>query len=389
MAPSAHTTETPANPDVDNGGPIVLGVRFMVTEETERDGVDFYCPATNTGTYDLTVFQTTADDDPANTGTGDPLETGSLASGDATPGEWNKITHDPITYSPGVVYTAAVRSSSGRYVSTANGLTDGLTGGGIILVDNNTDPNPPGLGTIVNGVFVEGAMAYPVSTFNASDYFIDISQAGAGLDPVDGELAGTLPLPTAAMAGVESIPGALAASLPMLTAAVEGDVSAVGSLAGTLPMLTAAIVGEAEDLDPGGLNIARIMQALADRLATIPSLNTFAFPPGALKPPAAVVGYPETITYDATYGRGMDRMRIPVVLVAGRANEQSTVARITAYANSQGTSSVKAVLESGTYTEFDVIVVAEGTFDAITIGGADYMACLFDVDIAGSGGGTP
>jgi hypothetical protein len=50
-----------------------------------------------------------------------------------------------------------------------------------------------------------------------------------------------------------------------------------------------------------------------------------------------------------------------------------------------GASSVKAVLESGTYTAFEAVRVTGGEFDTVTIGGTDYLAVAFDLDIVGRG----
>jgi hypothetical protein len=55
------------------------------------------------------------------------------------------------------------------------------------------------------------------------------------------------------------------------------------------------------------------------------------------------------------------------------------------YCAGSGASSIKAVLEAGTYTAFDTVRVARVEFDVLTIGGTDYLAALFDLDIIGDG----
>ena len=104
-----------------------------------------------------------------------------------------------------------------------------------------------------------------------------------------------------------------------------------------------------------------------------------------MTPPAAVVSYPETIDFDQTYGRGADKMTIPVVVVVGRASDRAARDALGAYCDGSGASSVKAVLESGTYTAFHTVRVESIEFDVVTIAAVDYMAALFDLDIAGSG----
>ena len=178
MAPAAHTTETPSEANLDNGAGITLGVRFTVDEELEIAAVAFYAPTTNSGTYTAGVWETTTDDDPNGSGTGTLIESGSVGSGSVTPGAWNDVPLDaPVTCSPGAVYTAGVHTSSGRFVRTQSFYSSAsLTGGGVTLLQAGTDPNPPGLGSMVNGVFTEGAaLAYPASQFTFADYFIDVA----------------------------------------------------------------------------------------------------------------------------------------------------------------------------------------------------------------------
>jgi hypothetical protein len=133
------------------------------------------------------------------------------------------------------------------------------------------------------------------------------------------------------------------------------------------------------------VDLAAVMQAVSDRLDTIAGLRCHAHPPGTVTPPAAVVSYPDTYTFDETYGRGMDRIKLPVVVVVGRPTDRSTRDHLAAYCNGSGASSVKAVLESGTYTAFDVVRVAGIDFDVVTFAAIDYLAAIFDLDIAGKG----
>jgi len=133
------------------------------------------------------------------------------------------------------------------------------------------------------------------------------------------------------------------------------------------------------------MDLAAVQDAVAARLATIGALRTHAFPPGRVSPDAAIVSYPERIDFDQTYGRGMDTMVLPVVLVVGKVSDRAARDKLAAYCKGTGASSVKAVLESGTYTAFDVVQVADVEFDVVTIEGADYMAALFTLKIAGSG----
>ncbi len=133
------------------------------------------------------------------------------------------------------------------------------------------------------------------------------------------------------------------------------------------------------------MDLAVVMTAIADRLDTITGLRCFAYPPPTLSPPAAVVSYPDTLTFDETYGRGMDRMDLPVVVVVGKPSDRTARDALAAYCKGSGAASVKAVVESGTYSAFHTVRVKDIEFDVVTIAGVDYMAALFTLDIAGSG----
>lgn len=133
------------------------------------------------------------------------------------------------------------------------------------------------------------------------------------------------------------------------------------------------------------MNVGNVMQQVADRLATITGLRAYGYPPDAIAAPAAVVTYPETYTYDETYGRGMDRMDLPVVLLIPKPYDRATRALMTKYVDGSGASSVKAVLEGGTYTAFDTIRVAGAEFDVIAIAAVEYLAATLTLDIAGQG----
>jgi len=133
------------------------------------------------------------------------------------------------------------------------------------------------------------------------------------------------------------------------------------------------------------VNLTEVMEAVGDRLDTIAGLRVFPHPTDALTPPAAVVSVPDEIVYDETYGRGMDRITLPLVVVVGKAFDRAAMTNLAAYADGSGAKSVKAVLESGSYTAFDTVRVMRAEFDVVRIASSDYLAAMFDLDIAGQG----
>jgi hypothetical protein len=134
------------------------------------------------------------------------------------------------------------------------------------------------------------------------------------------------------------------------------------------------------------MDLGNVMQAVADRLGTIAGLRVYAYPPDVVQPPAAIVTYPGTLTFDATYGRGVDRIEdLGVVLLVGKVSDRASRDLITKWVKGSGATSVKAVLESGTYTAFDTIRVVKAEFDIITVAGVEHLAATLTLDIAGTG----
>lgn len=137
------------------------------------------------------------------------------------------------------------------------------------------------------------------------------------------------------------------------------------------------------------MNLADVMQEVADELDTITGLRCFGYPPDKITPPAAIVTYPEDYTYDAAYGRGMDRLTVPVVVVVGKVSDRQAVKDLGKYADGSGAASVKAVLDAKTtahgWTKCGEVVVKRAVFDLVTIAGSPYLAATFTLDITGAG----
>lgn len=135
------------------------------------------------------------------------------------------------------------------------------------------------------------------------------------------------------------------------------------------------------------VDLAQVMQELADQLATIDGLRAYGWPPGKVPPPAAIVTYPSTYTYDDTYGRGSDTMTLQVVVLVGRPTDRTSRDNLGVYVNGSGASSVKQVLESGngSWTTFDLVRVSDADFDVYEEAGQKYLAAIFNLDLEGPG----
>jgi len=133
------------------------------------------------------------------------------------------------------------------------------------------------------------------------------------------------------------------------------------------------------------MDLAAVIDEVGDALDTIAGLRISRGPAGSIQAPAAVVGLPDELTYDETYGRGSDRVRLPVIVAVGRPAERTTIERLGAYADGSGARSVKAVLEAHDPTSYGSLRVVSVSFDVVKFGTVDYAAALFTLDISGDG----
>lgn len=133
------------------------------------------------------------------------------------------------------------------------------------------------------------------------------------------------------------------------------------------------------------MNLASVMAALATELDKITGLRVYAYPTDSVAVPAAVVGYPVSYTFDETYGRGSDRLEVPVWVLVGRVSDRTAVTQLGAYCDGSSSDSVKQVLEAGTYTAMDSVRVVSADFEAVSVGSVEYLAAMFTVDVFGSG----
>jgi hypothetical protein len=135
------------------------------------------------------------------------------------------------------------------------------------------------------------------------------------------------------------------------------------------------------------VNLAEVMTEVAQRLDTIPGLRVSDHWVSDVVPPHAVIPGPEDYDYDATYGRGVDRMTLLVIVFAGRMAEKATRGVLGGYADGSGDASFKQVLETnnGSWSAFDSLRVTGVEFGVATVANQDYWAATFRLDVVGEG----
>lgn len=134
------------------------------------------------------------------------------------------------------------------------------------------------------------------------------------------------------------------------------------------------------------MNVAALMDEIGTALSTVPGLRVHPFQAKRVTPPSALIGLPDSYTFDATYGRGSDRLSLPVLVVVGGVSDRASRDQLARYADGAGTHSVKSAIESGDYAEADTVVVSSVEFPGVRIADLDYLAASFTVDVLGPGG---
>ncbi len=149
-------TAVPANAADPEAVPVELGVKFTSDVNGLITGIRFYKGATNTGTHSGTLWRSN----------GQRLATATF-SGETASG-WQQVNFaTPVAITANTVYVASYHTNVGHYAFNSNyfaaagvdrpplhALRNGVSGG--------------------NGVYVYGASAFPSSTYNSNNYWVDV-----------------------------------------------------------------------------------------------------------------------------------------------------------------------------------------------------------------------
>lgn len=134
------------------------------------------------------------------------------------------------------------------------------------------------------------------------------------------------------------------------------------------------------------MNIADIMDELGAALDTIVGLEVYPYWEDNPQPPFAVVTWPDPIEFDTTMGRGTDALELDVIVCVARTDPRDSRDQMAQYLDGSGTHSVKAAIESGTYTACDSVVVSSARIsDEMSAAGVEVLGAVFRVGIVGNG----
>jgi hypothetical protein len=168
-------TTVPAVGDAGDASSLELGVKFRADSDGVISGVRFYKSAANTGTHIGNLW--------TSTGT---LLASATFSGESGSGWQTMSFATPVSVTANTTYVASYHTNTGHYSA----------GGGYFASVGADSPPLHALanGTSANGVYNYGASAFPTSSFNSTNYWVDVVfNTSGGLDTTPPTVVSTSP----------------------------------------------------------------------------------------------------------------------------------------------------------------------------------------------------
>ncbi|MFZ4519289.1 MAG: N,N-dimethylformamidase beta subunit family domain-containing protein [Microthrixaceae bacterium] len=273
---------TPAKVDSGDTNAIEVGVKFSSDVAGTVNGIRFYKSAANTGTHVGNLW----------TASGQLLARATFTSEGAT--GWQQVNFtSPVTIQAGTTYVASYFAPVGRYSADGTYLygQPAPYAGAAGVTDSKPLRIQRANGTNGNGVYrYAGASAFPDQTFNATNYWVDVSFTPAQPPPAptavqayprNGAASVTWSLPPANAATVTSYTVTPYAGTTALT-----PVTVTGNPAATTATVTGLTNGTAYTFTVTATNSAGTSPASAASTAVTPSAS--------LTPPASTITSPST-----------------------------------------------------------------------------------------------
>jgi hypothetical protein len=202
-------TSVPSTASANDFSPVELGVKFTASSNGEIDGIRFYKGTLNTGTHVADLW----------TSSGTLLATATFTNETAT--GWQQVNFSsPVAITAGAAYIASYHGSGG-YADNANFFTVPVTSGDLTAAGSG------------NGVYAYSAgPSFPSSTYNASNYWVDVVYTRSLQPPVANNDSGfsvaengTLQIAASALLANDTDPNSLALSVSGVSHPSHGTVS--------------------------------------------------------------------------------------------------------------------------------------------------------------------
>jgi hypothetical protein len=151
-----NSSAVPSQVDSGDGSSVELGVKFRAEFDGYITGIRFYKSAANTGTHVGNLWTTSG------------ILLASATFTNETASGWQQVSFsNPVAISANTTYVASYFAPAGHYSASSNFfLNSGLDDPPIHLLQNGVD-GPDGIYSYNN--------TFPTSTFNATNYWVDVS----------------------------------------------------------------------------------------------------------------------------------------------------------------------------------------------------------------------
>jgi hypothetical protein len=209
------TGTTPANITVNDPSPVELGVKFDTSITGQILGILFYKGPQNTGIHVVNLW--------SSTGT----LLASATSANETASGWQTVNlATPVSLTANTIYVASYHTE-GFYSADDNYFTADHVNG-VLTAPSSTSSSG-------NGVFAYGAGSFPTSSFDATNYWVDVifNPGGTGtLPPIANDDSGfttpqnsVLAIPAAAVLANDSDPNGFTILISGVSSPVNGTVT--------------------------------------------------------------------------------------------------------------------------------------------------------------------
>jgi hypothetical protein len=174
-------TAEPSTVTSADGDAVELGVKFRAAVDGVITGVRFYKGSTaNTGPHIGRIWSSAG------------VELAVATFHDETASGWQEVSFsEPLPVTAGTTYVASYFAPAGRYAVDNGGLSSAVTRGPLSALADGTEGG--------NGVYRYGSGGVlPTSTYNASNYWVDVVFAASAADTTAPTVVERVPAPNAA-----------------------------------------------------------------------------------------------------------------------------------------------------------------------------------------------
>lgn len=132
--------------------------------------------------------------------------------------------------------------------------------------------------------------------------------------------------------------------------------------------------------------VADVMDEVGARLEEIAGLKTLPFAATRVASlPAAIISLPPNGTYDLTYGRGLDKLRLEIFVLVAKNVDLTARNALSPFISGSGPSSIRQLLGAGNWSTCDRVQTVSFTSARIKMADTNYLAAVFENDVYGRG----